>query len=119
MITNSNTLTWFSFAALAQAACSIPNNIYEVYVTNDLGLAKESLSFMKLWFTPLNILLAFFSSALTAKTPFVAVRIALILEILLNAYGVFVIAGRFPAKDEISSWTIMHVSAYMLGLNLL
>jgi hypothetical protein len=119
MITNKNTVTWFIYAALAQAACSIPNNIFEVYVTNDLGLAKESLSFMKLWFTPLNILLAFFSSSLTAKMPFVAVRTALISEILLNAYGVFVIAGRFPAKENISSWDIMHVSAYMLGLNLL
>lgn len=74
---------------------------------------------MKLLFTPLNIMLAFFSSSLTAKVPFVAVRTSYIIEILLNAYGIFFIAGRFPAKEDINNGTIMHVSVYLLGLNLI
>jgi uncharacterized membrane protein len=65
MLTNRNTLTWFFFAAISGAASAIPNNIFEVYITNDLGMAKENLSLMRLLFTPLNIVLAFFSGYFT------------------------------------------------------
>ena len=83
MITNRNTLTWFTFAVLCNAASAIPNNVFEVYITNDLGLAKENLSLMRLFFTPLNIILAFFSSYLTSKMPFRALKYAYLLEMVL------------------------------------
>lgn len=118
MLTNKNTLTWFSYAALANCACAIPNNIFEVYITNDLGMAKETLSLLRLLFTPLNIALAFISSRLSAKEPFKAIRYSFLGEIFLNAYAIFVIAGTFPPKEEIWTGTILHVSAYMLVLNL-
>jgi len=99
MLTNRNTLTWFFFAAVSGAASAIPNNIFEVYITNDLGMAKESLSLMRLLFTPLNIVLAFFSGFFTSKMPFRALRLAILFDILLNAYGMFYIIGTFPEKD--------------------
>lgn len=104
---------------LAQCGSAIPNCIFEVYLTNDLGMPKENMSLMKVLFTPLNIVLAFFSSYLTARTPFYGLRLANMAEILLNAYGIFVIAGTFPAREDISNGDILHVSTYLLLGNLL
>jgi len=88
-------------------------------VTNDLGMPKESLSLIRLLFTPLNIVLAFFSSYLTAKAPFKAIRLAYAADMLVNAYGILVLAGTFPARDKISNLTVIHVSIYMLVVNLI
>ena len=119
MATNKNTLTWFCFAAISGAASAIPNNIFEVYITNDLGMAKENLSLMRLLFTPLNIMLAFFSGYLTSKMPFRALRLAILFDMLLNAYGIFCIIGTFPEKDQITNATILNVSVFSLLMNLI
>lgn len=96
LLTNPNTIRWFSYMTLANCVSAISNSIFEVYLTNELGMPKENLSMMKVLFTPLNILLAFFSSYFAAKTPFYGVRLANIAEIFLYTYGIFVILGCFP-----------------------
>jgi hypothetical protein len=79
-------------------------------------MPKENLSFMKLLFTPLNIALAFLSSFLVSNRPIRAILFAMMTEIALNAYGIFVIAGLWP--EQVTNKTILHVSVYMIVLNL-
>ena len=119
LIKNENTLLFVCFTIACSAASAIPRNILEVYLTNDLGMPKESLSLMQVFFTPMNILLAFLSGYLTAKAPFRALMIAYSVDILLSAYSIFVLVGTFPAANAISNLTVTHVGAYFVVRNLL
>jgi len=62
---NKNVLTYFFYMILAKGACSISSNVSEVYLTNDLGFAKESLSIIQVICTPLNIIFAGLSGYLS------------------------------------------------------
>jgi hypothetical protein len=44
VLMNKNVQRYFLFMFVAKSACSIASNVSEVYLTNDLGFAKESLS---------------------------------------------------------------------------
>jgi len=50
---------------IAKAAYAIAGNVSEVYLTNDLGFAKESLSIIQVICTPLNIIFAGLSGYLS------------------------------------------------------
>ena len=64
---NKNLQIWFLFNLFCKAACSINNNVAEVYLTNDLGFPKENLSIIKVVCTPLNIMFAFVSGYLSSS----------------------------------------------------
>lgn len=44
VLKNKYVQRYFLFMFVAKSACSIASNVSEVYLTNDLGFAKESLS---------------------------------------------------------------------------
>jgi hypothetical protein len=44
VLLNKSVQKYFLFMFVAKAACAIAGNVSEVYLTNDLGFAKESLS---------------------------------------------------------------------------
>ena len=70
LICNRNLLMFVSYVLVASVASAIPRNVMEVYLTSDLGFAKESLAFIDVFMTPLNIVLAIFSSYLVAEKHF-------------------------------------------------
>lgn len=119
MVQNRNLLEFVAFTIISSAGSAIPRNIFEVYLTNDLGMPTESLNLMSVFFTPMNIVLAFTSSFFVAQMPFRALRLAYLVEIIVSVYAVFVIAGMFPEKEQITSYTILHVGCYFLIRDLL
>ena len=62
---NKNLQIWFVFNFCCKAANAINGNVTEVYLTNDLGFPKETLSLIKVVSQPLNILFAVVSGYLT------------------------------------------------------
>lgn len=70
LLMNKNLQLWFVFHVLARASICIDSNVSEVYLTNDLGFAKENLSIIKVVCTPFNIVAAMISGYLSASDPF-------------------------------------------------
>ena len=71
----------------------------QVYLTNDLGFPKETLSMVTLVCTPLNIIFAGLSGYFAAGKPFPIQSFNLLAGIIVSSYSVLVLLGTFPAKD--------------------
>lgn len=102
MVTNKNTLIWFSFITVCRAADCIPNKMFELYLTTELGYPIENFSMMNILFSPLNIVLAFLSRYFITKNPFRTMAYATLLQMGVSAYAIFYIIGTFPQKDQIT-----------------
>ena len=114
-VINNRTLQfWFTFCFICKASNSINNNIASVYLTNDLGFPKETLSMIQVVCTPLNILFAFMASYLASGKPYAIHSTAIFIEMALNTYGVLVLLQTFPPVEEISIYTTMHVTILTL-----
>ena len=85
-----------------------------MYLTNDLGFPKETLSLITVVCTPINIVFSFVSGYLASAAPFKIQTFILIVGILVNTYGVMVLLGTFPPKDEMTIYTTIHVTVVML-----
>ncbi len=85
---------------MAKSAGAITGNVGEVYLTNDLGYAKENLSLIKVFCTPFNILLAGFSAFFSKGDPFKYLFYIHIASVILCTYYVFVTLGMMP-KDTL------------------
>ena len=114
-VMNNRTLQiWFIFNFTCKASNSIYNNIASVYLTNDLGFPKETLSLIQVVCTPLNILFAVISGYLASSKPFVIHSTAVFIEMALNTYGVLVLLQTFPAVGDITFYTTAHVTILTL-----
>ena len=85
-----------------------------MYLTNDLGFPKETLSLIQVICTPLNILFAVVSGYLASSKPFVIHSTAIFIEMALNTYGVLVLLRTFPPAEEINFYTTAHVTILTL-----
>ena len=111
--------TWFLFNVICKAACSINNNIAEVYLTNDLGFPKENLSIIKVICTPLNIMFALVSGYLSSSQPFVYQSYNLIALVCISTYSILVLLATFPSQDETTQATYFHVTAVLFFVDLI
>lgn len=64
--------------------------------------------------TPLNIVFAFVSGYLASSAPFQSMSWILLVGVLVNSYAVLVLLGTFPAKEDITFLTTVHVTAVTL-----
>ena len=119
VVQNKNLQLWFIFNVACKAASSINSNVSEVYLTNDLGFPKENFSIIKVVCTPLNIMFAFVSGYLSSSQPFVYQSYNLLALILLSTYSILVLLGTFPAADEISQGTYIHVTLVLFLTDLM
>lgn len=99
ILANRHLLTYLAFLWLTYAACSIDQNIRDVYLTNELKFSKESLSFVKMISAPANIACSIISSYLSSEKPFKYIFYTTIACILVSSYSVLVMCYNFP-KDE-------------------
>ena len=97
---------------------AINANVSQVYLTNDLGFPKETLSLVQLVCTPLNIVFAGLSGYLTSGKPFPLQSYNLLIGMLVSSYSVLVLLGTFPPKDEITVFTTAHVTVVTLVVDL-
>lgn len=70
VVQNRNLQIWFIYNFTCKAANSINANVNSVYLTNDLGFPKETLSLIQVVCTPLNIMFAVVSGYLATGKPF-------------------------------------------------
>ena len=96
VIKNRNLQIWFVYNFTCKAASSINNNVSSVYLTNDLGFPKETLSLIQVICTPLNIMFAVVSGYLASGKPFRLQSWNLIAGMAVNTYGVLVLLRTFP-----------------------
>jgi len=69
---------------------------------------------MRVVSTPLSILLAAKAGGLGSSKPFPIVAYCMLFGMLISTYNVLVLLATFPAKEDISYWTSMHVMAVSL-----
>ena len=114
VINNRTLQVWFTFVFICKASNSIFNNVASVYLTNDLGFPKETLSLIQIVCTPLNILLGGVAGYLASNKPFVIHSWAIFIEMALNTYGVLVLLATFPPVEEFTIYTTAHVTILTL-----
>mmetsp|Transcript_36919 Transcript_36919/g.48527 ORF Transcript_36919/g.48527 Transcript_36919/m.48527 type:complete len:174 (-) Transcript_36919:114-635(-) len=69
--------------------------------------------------TPLNIFFAFVSGYLASGKPFPLQSNNLLLGLLINTYSVLVLLATFPAKEDFTVWTTVHVTVVTLLTDLI
>ena len=111
---NRNLQIWFIYNFSCKAANSINANVASVYLTNDLGFPKETLSMIQVVCTPLNIMFAVVSGYLASTKPFAIQSWTLLIGIIVNSYGVLVLLTTFPAQEDINMYTTIHVTIVTL-----
>ena len=69
--------------------------------------------------TPLNIVFAFVSGYLASGKPFPLQSNNLIIGMVINTYSVLVLLQFFPAKEDFTVWTTVHVTVVTLIADLI
>lgn len=111
-------LIWTGMRFLATVGISIQLNITQVYLTNDLGFPKETLSMIKVIAFPVSVLATVLLGYFPANNLFKRIHFFMFLYLGVSTYSVLGMMYFFPAQDQITWWTTAHVVVVMFTTEL-
>lgn len=107
LVQNKYLWTWLVTRMVVFSSLSINNNISEVYLTNDLGFPRETISIIKVVLTPMSILISFLCSYFQTDKPFSRMYKIYFLQIAVASFGILYQLNTFPKPGEVTNFTLI------------
>lgn len=83
--------TYLFFMFVTQSACTINQNVAQVYMSDELKFPKEAISQFMIISAPVNILTSILSGYFTAKSPFKFFYQSTVACVLVSSYSILVL----------------------------